>query len=221
MSPELFRLIWAATLDSLYMVAVSGLIGTLIGAPLGIFLATSGRGELFAAPLANRLIGLIVNATRSTPFIILVVAIIPLTRAIVGTSIGTSAAIVPLTIAATPFIARIIEAAIREVDQGLIEASLAMGATPLQVVRKVLVPEAMPGIALGLTLTAVSLLANSAMVGAVGGGGLGDLGIRYGYQRFMPEVMAIVVVVLIVLVQGVQSLGEAIAVKVNKRNRRG
>ena len=221
MSPELLRLVWQATLDSLYMVAVSGLIGTLFGAPLGVFLATSGRGELFAAPIANRVLGFIVNATRSTPFIILVVAIIPLTRAIVGTSIGTSAAIVPLTIAAAPFIARIVEAAIREVDHGLIEASLAMGATPLQIVRKVLVPEALPGITLGLTLTAVSLLANSAMVGAVGGGGLGDLGIRYGYQRFMPEVMLIVVVVLIVLVQGVQSFGEAVAARVNKRNRRG
>jgi len=221
MSPELARLVWSATLDSLYMVAVSGLLGTLLGAPLGVFLATSGRGELFAAPLLNRILGFVVNATRSTPFIILVVAIIPFTRAIVGTSIGTSAAIVPLTIAATPFIARIVEAAIREVDHGLIEASLAMGATPLQVVTKVLVPEALPGITLGLTLTAVTLLANSAMVGAVGGGGLGDLGIRYGYQRFMPEVMAIVVVVLIVLVQGVQSFGEALAAKVNKRNRRG
>ena len=221
MSPELLRLIWNATLDSLYMVAVSGLIGTLFGAPLGVFLATSGRGELFAAPIANRVLGLVVNATRSTPFIILVVAIIPFTRAIVGTSIGTSAAIVPLTIAAAPFIARIVEAAIREVDHGLIEASLAMGATPLQVVRKVLIPEALPGITLGLTLTIVSLLANSAMVGAVGGGGLGDLGIRYGYQRFMPEVMAVVVVVLIVLVQGVQSLGESLARKVNKRIRRG
>lgn len=220
MSPELLRLIWSATLDSLYMVAVSGLIGTLIGAPLGVFLATSGRGELFAAPILNRVLGLVVNATRSTPFIILVVAIIPLTRAIVGTSIGTSAAIVPLTIAAAPFVARIVEAAIREVDHGLIEASLAMGATPLQVVVKVLVPEALPGITLGLTLTAVSLLANSAMVGAVGGGGLGDLGIRYGYQRFMPEVMVMVVVVLIVLVQGVQSAGEALAARVNKRIRR-
>lgn len=221
MSPELLRLVWSATLDSLYMVAVSGLLGTLFGAPLGIFLATSAKGELFAAPIANRILGLLVNATRSTPFIILVVAIIPFTRAIVGTSIGTSAAIVPLTIAATPFIARIIEAAVREVDHGLIEASLAMGATPLQVVVKVLVPEALPGITLGLTLTIVTLLANSAMVGAVGGGGLGDLGIRYGYQRFMPEVMAIVVVVLIVLVQGVQSLGEALAARVNRRIRRG
>lgn len=218
---NLLPLIWASLLDTLYMVAVSGALGTLLGAPLGVYLATSARGELFAAPIANKSLGFLVNATRSTPFIILVVAIIPFTRLVVGTSIGTSAAIVPLTIAATPFIARIVEAAIREVDQGLVEASLAMGATPLQIVAKVLLPEAMPGIALGLTLTAVSLIANSAMVGAVGGGGLGDLGIRYGYQRFMPEVMAIVVVVLIVLVQGVQSLGEAAARRVNKRLRRG
>lgn len=220
MSPELVRLIVAATIDTLYMVAVSGLIGTLIGAPLGIFLATSGRGELYAAPLTNRVLGVVVNATRSTPFIILVVAIIPFTRLVAGTSIGTTAAIVPLTIAAAPFIARIVETAIREVDHGLIEASLAMGATPFQIVRKVLIPEALPGITLGLTLTAVSLLANSAMVGAVGGGGLGDLGIRYGYQRFMPEVMALVVVVLVVLVQGVQSFGETVARRVNKRLRR-
>lgn len=220
MSPELLRLLWSSTLDSLYMVAVSGVIGTLFGLPLGVFLATSGKGELFAAPLANRIVGVLVNATRSTPFIILVVAIIPFTRALVGTSIGTSAAIVPLTIAAVPFVARIVEAAIREVDHGLVEASQAMGATPLQIVRKVLVPEALPGITLGLTLTAVTLLANSAMVGAVGGGGLGDLGIRYGYQRFMPEVMALVVIVLIVIVQAVQSLGEALARKVNKRIRR-
>lgn len=217
---NLLPIVWSSLLDTLYMVAVSGILGTLLGAPLGIYLATSGRGELFAAPVTNKILGFVVNATRSTPFIILVVAIIPFTRALVGTSIGTSAAIVPLTIAATPFIARIVEAAIREVDQGLIEASLAMGATPLQIVRKVLLPEAMPGIALGLTLTAVSLIANSAMVGAVGGGGLGDLGIRYGYQRFMPEVMLLVVVALIVLVQGVQSLGEAAARRVNKRLRR-
>jgi D-methionine transport system permease protein len=219
MSPDLIRLIVSATLDTLYMVAISGLLGTLVGTPLGICLATSGKGELFAAPYVNRVLGIVVNATRSTPFIILVVAVIPFTRFVVGTSIGTSAAIVPLTIAAAPFIARIVEAAIREVDQGLIDASIAMGATPFQIVRKVLLPEALPGITLGLTLTAVSLLANSAMVGAVGGGGLGDLGIRYGYQRFMPEVMALVVLILIALVQGVQTLGETIARRVNKRIR--
>ncbi|WP_454684170.1 methionine ABC transporter permease [Ancylobacter moscoviensis] len=220
MSPELANLILASTLDTLYMVAVATLIGTLVGLPLGIFLATSGKGELFEAVAVNRVLGLVVNAARSTPFIILVVAIIPFTRLIAGTSIGTTAAIVPLSIAAAPFIARIVEAAVREVDQGLVEASLAMGATPLQIVRKVLIPEALPGLVLGVTLAIVSLLSNSAMVGAVGGGGLGDLGIRYGYQRFMPEVMIIVVIVLILLVQSVQTLGETLARRVNRRLRR-
>jgi D-methionine transport system permease protein len=220
MSIDIWRLIFFSTLDTLYMVGVAGLIGTLLGLPLGVFLATSGRGELFAAPWANHALGFIVNATRSTPFIILVVAIIPFTRLIAGTSIGSSAAIVPLTIAATPFIARLVEAAVREVDQGLVEMAKAVGATPLQIVRKVLLPEALPAITLALTLAVVSLLGYSAMVGAVGGGGLGDLGIRYGYQRFMPDVMAAVVVVLIVLVQGVQTLGDRLARGLDKRTRR-
>ena len=221
MSPEIIRLIWEATLDTLWMVAVAAGLATLFGLPLGVFLATSGRGELFARPWANKTLGFVVNATRSTPFIILVVAIIPFTRLLVGTSIGTKAAIVPLTIAATPFIARLIEGAIREVDGGLVEAARAMGATPLQIVRKVLVPEALPAIVLSLTLAVVSLLGFSAMVGAVGGGGLGDLGIRYGYQRFMPDVMAVVVVVLIVLVQLVQSAGDFLSRRLNKRLRQG
>ncbi|RDI57861.1 methionine ABC transporter permease [Microvirga subterranea] len=219
MSPEMIRLIAASTGETLYMVAVSAGIATLLGMPLGIFLATSGKGELFAAPWVNRVLGVVVNAARSTPFIILVVAIIPFTRLIAGTSIGTSAAIVPLTVAATPFIARLIEGAIREVDQGLIEAARAFGASPLQIVFKVLVPEALPGIVLGLTLAVVSLIGFSAMVGAVGGGGLGDLGIRYGYQRFMPEMMLAVVVVLIVLVQIVQTVGDLLARRLNKRVR--
>jgi D-methionine transport system permease protein len=219
MSPEMINLIANSTGETLYMVAVAALIATVFGLPLGVFLATSGKGELFAAPWVNRVLGVIVNATRSTPFIILVVAIIPFTRLIAGTSIGTNAAIVPLTIAATPFIARLIEGAIREVDQGLIEAARAFGASPLQIVRKVLIPEALPGIVLGLTLAVVSLLGFSAMVGAVGGGGLGDLGIRYGYQRFMPEMMLAVVVVLIVLVQAVQSIGDRLARHLNKRIR--
>jgi len=219
MSPQLFALLADAAWATLYMVAVSAAIGTLLGGPIGIWLATSGKSELFAAPAANRIVGLVVNATRSTPFIILVVAIIPFTRLIAGTSIGTTAAIVPLTIACVPFIARIIEAAVREVDQSLVEAAKAMGATPLQIVRKVLVPEAMPAIVLGLTLTVVSLIGYSAMVGAVGGGGLGDLGIRYGYQRFMPEMMAAVVIVLILFVQAVQMAGDRLARRVNKRQR--
>lgn len=218
-SPQILALIGQATLDTLQMVAIAAGLGTVLGLPLGVFLATSKRGELFAAPVVNTVLGTLVNATRSTPFIILVVAIIPFTRLIAGTSIGTNAAIVPLTVAATPFIARLIEGAIREVDQGLVEAARSMGATPLQIVRKVLVPEALPAIALGLTLAIVSLIGFSAMVGAVGGGGLGDLGIRYGYQRFMPEVMAAVVAVLIVLVQTVQTIGDHLARRLNKRLR--
>jgi len=219
MSPEIIRLIYEATLDTLAMVATAMVFATLLGLPVGLFLATSRSGELLAAPLVNRLLGLVINATRSTPFIILVVAIIPLTRLIAGTSIGTRAAIVPLTVAAAPFIARVVEAAIREVDHGLIEAARAMGASPLQIIAKVLLPEAKPAIVMALTLTVVSLIGYSAMVGAVGGGGLGDLGIRYGYQRFMPDVMAAVVAVLIILVQGVQTIGDLIAKRVNKRAR--
>jgi D-methionine transport system permease protein len=221
MSPEmLVDLLWKSLLQTLQMVAASGLLGSLIGLPIGIFLATSGKGELFPAPKHNNLIGLIVNAARSTPFIILVVAIIPFTRLLTGTSIGTTAAIVPLTIATIPFFARLVEAAIREIDKGLIEAARAMGATPMQIVFKVLLAEARPAILLAFTMTIVSLIGYSAMVGAVGGGGLGDLGIRYGYQRFMPDVMLAVVIVLIVLVQLVQSAGDALARRFDKRNRK-
>lgn len=219
MSPELINLIIQATGESLYMVGIAALLGTAFGLPLGVFLATSRKGELFAAPIVNRLLGAVVNATRSTPFIILVVAIIPFTRLVAGTSIGSTAAIVPLTIASTPFIARLVEAAIREVDGGLIETAASFGASPLQIVFKVLIPEALPGLLLALTLAVVSLLGYSAMVGAVGGGGLGDLGIRYGYQRFMPEMMLAVVVVLIALVQIVQSAGDYLARRVNRRLR--
>ncbi|HWK65780.1 MAG TPA: methionine ABC transporter permease [Rhizobiaceae bacterium] len=220
MSPDLLLLIGKATLDTLRMVAIAGLIGSLIGLPIGVFLATSAKGELFPAPTANRVVGLVVNAARSTPFIILVVAIIPFTRLVTGTSIGTKAAIVPLTVATIPFFARLVEAAIRDIDKGLIEAARAMGATPMQIVFKVLLAEARPALTLALTMTIVSLIGYSAMVGAVGGGGLGDLGIRYGYQRFMPDVMLVVVVVLIVLVQLVQSAGDRLARRFDKRNRK-
>ncbi|QQM32219.1 ABC transporter permease [Martelella lutilitoris] len=220
MSPDmLISLLTKGTLQTLQMVIVSGLIGTALGLPIGIFLATSGKGELLQAPFLNRLVGLIVNATRSTPFIILVVAIIPFTRLVAGTSIGTQAAIVPLTVATIPFFARLVESAIREVDKGLIEAARAMGATPMQIVIKVLLAESKPAITLAFTLTIVSLIGYSAMVGAVGGGGLGDLGIRYGYQRFMPGVMLAVVVVLIVLVQAIQSAGDRLARSFDKKNR--
>jgi D-methionine transport system permease protein len=219
MSPNILWVIAAATRDTVVMVAIAIALGTAIGLPIGVFLATSKRGELLASPAVNAVLGALVNAARSTPFIILVVAIIPLTRLLVGTSIGTAAAIVPLTLAVAPFIARIVESAIREVEPGLIEAARAFGATPFQIIRKVLIAEALPAIVLGLTLATVSLIGYSAMVGVVGGGGLGDVGVRYGYQRFMPDVMVTVVIILILLVQGVQSAGDRIAKSLNKHLR--
>ena len=221
MSPEIIRLIANATGETLYMVAVAARHRHAVR-PAARRLprhqparASSSRRRGSTACSAS-----IVNATRSTPFIILVVAIIPFTRLIAGTSIGTNAAIVPLTVAATPFIARLIEGAIREVDQGLIEAARAFGATPLQIVLQGAGPRgAARHRARPDARRRQSLLGFSAMVGAVGGGGLGDLGIRYGYQRFMPDVMAAVVVVLIVLVQAVQSIGDRLARRLNKRIR--
>ncbi len=194
--------------ETIVMVGISGVVGALLGIPLGVFLRLTDHGGVLENGPVNKLVGWVVNAVRSTPFIILLVAIIPLTRFVTGSSIGTAAAVVPLTIAAAPFVARLVEAALREVDHGLVEAAQAMGATISQIVWKVLLPEALPGIVAGLTITFVSLTGYSAMAGAIGGGGLGDLGIRYGYQRFLPEVMLAVVLLLIVFVQAVQSLGD-------------
>ena len=208
MSSEMLDLFLRAFGETLLMVGAAGLLGGLIGVPLGILLYLTERRGILPNPAFNRVAGLVVNAVRSTPFIILLVAVIPLTRFFVGSSIGTAAAIVPLTIAAAPFVARLVETALAEVDRGLIEAAQAMGATTRQIVFKVLVPEAFPGIVAGLTITFVSLVGYSAMAGAIGGGGLGDVGIRYGYQRFLPEVMLMVVLILIVFVQMVQSLGD-------------
>ena len=194
--------------ETVLMVAISGLAGALLGVPLGVFLRLTDRGGVLENRAVNAVTGAIVNAVRSTPFIILLVAIIPFTRFVVGSSIGTTAAIVPLTISAIPFVARLVETALREVDSGLVEAAQAMGASTRQIVFKVLLPEALPGIVAGLTIMLVSLTGYSAMAGAIGGGGLGDLGIRYGYQRFLPDVMLAVVVILIVFVQLLQSLGD-------------
>jgi D-methionine transport system permease protein len=217
MSPVMIGLLLDGLGETLVMVGVAGLLAAIGGVPIGVILLITGRGHVWPQPAIHRVLGLLVNAFRSTPFIILMIAIIPLTRLLVGSSIGTSAAIVPLTIAAVPFVARLAESSLREVDPGLIEAALAMGASPWQVVFKVLLPEAWPGIIAGITITLVSLVGYSAMAGAVGGGGLGDLGIRYGYQRFQPTVMVAVVVVLILLVQGIQSVGDLVAARLNKR----
>lgn len=217
MSPEMSALLVKALGETLYMVGISAAIAAAVGIPLGIFLvATDKNGILPNIPL-NRGIGAVVNAVRSTPFIILMVAIIPLTRLLAGTSIGTNAAIVPLSLAAIPYTARIVETSLKEVDRGVIEAAQAMGASPYQIIAKVLLPEALPGILLGLTIIVISLIGYSAMAGAIGGGGLGDLAIRYGYQRFRGDVMLATVIVLIVQVQLVQSCGDWLARRTNKK----
>lgn len=217
MSSELLLMLWNSLLETITMVGISGLLGAAIGIPVGILLYTTTPTGIHPMPVANRLIGWVVNAIRSTPFIILLVAIIPFTRIVAGTSIGTTAAIVPLTIAAAPFIARLVETSLREVDKGLIEAAQSMGATNLQIVTKVLIPEALPGIIAGLTIALVALVGSSAMAGAIGGGGLGDMGIRYGYQRFMPDMMLAVVVILIVFVQSLQSFGDWLVKRMSHR----
>lgn len=216
-TPALLELFATSLWETVLMVALSGLAGALLGLPLGVYLHLSSPGGVLENTATHRVLGTVVNAVRSTPFIILLVAIIPFTRLITGSSIGTAAAVVPLTVAATPFIARLIETALREVDHGLVEAAQAMGANTRQIVFKVLLPEALPGIVAALTISLVSLTGYSAMAGAIGGGGLGDLGIRYGYQRFLPEVMLAVVLVLIVFVQAVQSAGDALVRRISHR----
>ncbi|WP_421989134.1 methionine ABC transporter permease [Roseococcus sp.] len=203
--------------ETLVMVGASAGIAVALGLPIALLLRVTDRDGLSPRPWINKPIGVIVNAARSTPFIILMVAIVPFTRFVAGTSIGTGAAIVPLALAATAFLARLFENALHEVDKGVIEAARAMGATRMQIVLKVLVPEALPGIIAATTVALVSLVGFSAMAGAIGGGGLGDLGIRFGYQRFMPEVMATVVILLIVFVQGLQSLGDWLVRRVSHR----
>ena len=196
---------------------VSMIVASAIGIPLGVLLLATGKNQVLELGIANKTLSAIVNCVRSIPFIILMVAIIPFTRLIVGSSIGTTAAIVPLIIASIPLIARLVETSLREVPYGLIEAALSMGATPYQIIRRVLLPEAMPSIVAQLTTVIIVLIGESAMAGAVGGGGLGDLAIRYGYQRFNPEVMLATVIVLIVLVQVIQFLGNMLAKKLNKK----
>lgn len=208
LTPAMQDLLIEASIETLIMVGASAGIAVLFGLPIAVLLSVTAPGGLSPKPWFNRPLGLLVNATRSTPFIILMVAIVPFTRWVAGTSIGTGAAIVPLALAATAFLARLFENALREVDPGVIEAARAMGASRAEIVRKVLVPEALPGIIAATTVALVSLVGFSAMAGAIGGGGLGDLGIRFGYQRFMPEVMTTVVVILILFVQGLQSLGD-------------
>ncbi|HBK7268192.1 TPA: ABC transporter permease [Vibrio cholerae] len=210
-------LLLTATWQTLYMVAIAGAVGFALGIPLGVILHTTKKEGLLENLPLNSALGAVVNIGRSVPFLVLMVAIIPVTKLIVGTFIGTTAAIVPLTIGAIPFVARLIESALLEVPTGLVEAAQSMGATPLQIIRKVLLPEALPTILNSVTITLVTLVSYSAMAGTVGGGGLGDVAIRYGFHRYDITIMAVTVVMLIVLVQIIQSIGDALVRRVDHR----
>ncbi|WP_319782524.1 methionine ABC transporter permease [Oceanisphaera sp. IT1-181] len=217
MSDAMVNLLLSALWETLLMTFGSGVIACLLGIPLGIALHVSKPGQIWQNAIFNKVLGTVINIGRSIPFIILMVAIIPFTRLVAGTSIGTMAAIVPLTVAAIPFVARLMEAALMEVPAGLVEAAQAMGAKRLQIISKVLLPEALPGMLNGVIITLVTLVNYSAMAGAIGGGGLGDVGIRYGYQRFDGQIMLITVVMLVVLVQIIQSAGERLVTYVDHR----
>lgn len=217
MSPAIYDLLIRSTWETLLMTAASGLISFAVGLPLGLLLVATGRDGIAPNRLVNTVLGAVVNGFRSVPFIILLVALIPVTRLLAGTSIGTAAAIVPLSIACIPYYGRIAEVSLREVDRGLIEAVRAMGGTRWTIVREVLVPEALPGLVAGFTVTLVTLIGASAMAGAIGAGGLGDLAIRYGYQRFETGVMLAVVAVLIVLVCGLQFVGDRLVRRLDHR----
>ena len=219
MSSTMIELLWQSLLETVVMTVAAGGISLALGLPLGLLLIATDRGGIWQQIPLNRIVGAIVNAGRSIPFIILLVAVIPLTRLIVGTSIGVAAAIVPLSIAAIPYYARIAELSFREVDPGLIEAARAMGGNRWTIVNEVLIPEALPGLASGFTVTLVTLIGASAMAGAVGSGGLGDLAIRYGYQRFETNVMIVVVIVLIALVCALQWVGDWTAMRLDKSGR--
>lgn len=217
MSQQIINLLIQGLGETLQMTIISTVVSMIVGIPLGVILVITGKGHILENKAVNATLGSVVNALRSIPFIILMVAIIPLTRIIAGSSIGTTAACVPLTIAAIPFLARLVETSIREINSGVIEAAQAMGASPIQIIRKVLLPEALPTIIDNITVLVVNLISYSAMAGAIGGGGLGDIAIRYGYQRFQGDVMLATIIILIVLVQLIQSCGDFLSRKVNKR----
>lgn len=217
LTPAMLDLLWRSLGETLIMTGFSSLFTLIFGLPLGLLLILTDRNGLLQNIAVNRVVGAIVNAFRSVPFIILLVALIPFTRLIMGTALGTWASIVPLSIAAIPYYARMAEVSLREVDHGLIEAARSMGASRWTIIKEVLIPESMPGLIAGFTVTIVTLIGASAMAGAIGAGGLGDLAIRYGYQRFNYPIMAAVVAVLIVIVCLIQWIGDRLVQKVDKR----
>lgn len=211
--PEIAR----ATRDTLFMLFGSMALTVVFGIPLGVLLYLSGKGRLAANPVLNGVLSLVVNILRSVPFIILLIVMLPVTVLLVGTSLGVAGAIPPLVVGAAPFYARLVETALREVDRGVVEATQAMGGSTFQIVTRALLPEAMPGIIAGATVTAIALVSYTAMAGVVGAGGLGDLAIRFGYQRFQTDVMVVTVVLLLVLVQILQMIGDRLVARVSHR----
>ena len=208
-----------ATWETIYMVFISTVVSYLFGLPLGVILVVTSKGHILESNYFNQTLGSVVNAVRSIPFIIFLILVIPLTRLIVGTYIGTIASIVPLTLAAVPFVARLVETSLKEIEWGLIEAAISMGANAWQIIYKVLLPETKPSLLLGVAITSINLIGYSAMAGIVGGGGLGTLAYYYGYQRYEDTVMWATVIVLILLVQGIQTMGDGMATRVIKRRR--
>ncbi|KIL36004.1 metal ABC transporter permease [Cohnella kolymensis] len=200
--------IWQNTLDTLTMLGGSTLFTLILGLPIGILLYMTRRGQLLEQPVVYWVLSVVVNVLRSVPFIILMILVIPVTKFLVGTSLGVRGTIPPLVIGAAPFFARLVETSLREVDRGVVEAAQSMGASKWQIIRRVLLPEARPGLIAGITITAVTLVGYTAMSGAIGGGGLGDLAIRYGYYRFETTVMIITVIILLILVQILQMIGD-------------
>jgi len=217
MQDDLIPLLSVAVGETLYMVVLSTVAALMIGLPLGILLVVADKGHIFEIPWLNKVLGTVINIARSFPFIILIVVLLPLSRFIVGTSLGATAAVVPLAIGSAPFVARLIENCLKEVDRGKIEAALAMGATPGEIVRKVLVPETLASLVRGVTLAIITITGFTATAGAIGAGGLGSLAIRYGYMRYRDDIMIATVLVLILLVQGVQLLGNLIAKNIDRK----
>lgn len=219
MSPEMMDLLLTGTWETLYMTLVSTAIAYVIGVPVGVILYVTGEGGIRQNRAVNFMVGIIVNILRSVPFLILLVAILPFTRAVVGTTIGSTATIVPLVVAAAPYVARMVESSLKEVDAGVIEAARAMGSSTFQMIWKVFLPEARPSLLVGATISLATILGYSAMAGFVGGGGLGAIAINYGYYRYQSDVMLITVALLVVIVQIFQEGGLKLVNKVDKRLR--
>lgn len=217
MSQDLFQILLKGTGETLYMVSICSVIAIILGIPLGILLVVSEKGGIFPLVKTNKIIGFLINIIRSMPEIILIIVVLPLSKIIIGTTLGSNAAIIPISIGCAPLVSRIVENSLKEVDYGKVEAAQSMGATTFQIILKVLLPEALPSIVRGITISIIGVIGFSAIAGSIGAGGLGSLAIRYGYQRFRTDVLVSTVLILIIIVQGIQLLGDLLAKHINKK----